>query len=111
MDEDGKLDLIGEVIAWAEEKGIFDKATPVTQMSKTIEEVAELNKAVVKNSSNGIKDGIGDVLVTLIIQAAMQDTNIFECLDYVLYRNEDPLIGRTGQMIDGVFVKDGVKNV
>lgn len=94
------------VIEWAEEKGIFANATSVTQMLKTMEEVTELNHAVTDNDKTEIKDGIGDVLVTLAIQAHMHGFDLQECLEYVLYNNDSPLLKRTGKMVDGLFVKD-----
>jgi NTP pyrophosphatase (non-canonical NTP hydrolase) len=93
-------------IDWADKKGIFIKATPMTQMRKTLEEVEELNRAVIENNKIEIKDGIGDVLVTLVIQAKMHGFDLQECLEYVLYNNDSPLLKRTGKMVDGLFVKD-----
>lgn len=32
--------------------------------------------------------------------------HIEDCIQYVLHENDDPLVGRTGKMVDGIFVKD-----
>jgi hypothetical protein len=101
------IELERDVITWADAKGILAKATPLTQMTKTLEEIVELNTAVVQSQPTGIKDGIGDSIVTLIIQAEMQGLTIAECLQYVLYDNDSPLVKRQGAMIEGVFVKAG----
>lgn len=99
-------ELENAVIDWAREKGIFSHATPKDQMRKTDEEVTELYKAVMEENKDEIKDGIGDTVVTLIIQAHMQGYNLSSALQYVMYDNDTPLVGRTGRMVDGIFVKD-----
>ena len=80
------------VIQWAEEKEIFSKATPYRQAVKTNEEVLELLKAVSQQELTDdatsqdedvkaeIKDAIGDIAVTIIIQAAMQGLTLTDCL-------------------------------
>ena len=90
-----------KVLEWADEKGIFEKGNPIKQMDKTIEEVEELRKAIHENDMPEIIDGIGDVLVTLIIQAEMQGLDPLQCLETAYNVIKD----RTGEMIDGTFVK------
>lgn len=87
---------------WAEEKGILSKATPLTQAIKTKEEVDELYRAILDDNRDEIKDAIGDIMVTLIIQCKMQDMDLQDCLEsaYNVIKN------RTGKMVDGIFVKD-----
>ena len=94
--------LVSNVEAWAEEKGILDKATPLSQQGKTEEEVQEIRDALEEDNREELIDAIGDTLVTLIIQCKMNDLNIIDCLDtaYAVIK------GRTGVMKDGVFVKD-----
>lgn len=94
--------LINRVENWAQAKGILDKATPEKQAEKTLEEAKELLEAILFDDAEGIIDGIGDVLVTIIIQAKMQGLPIEECLEHSLTIIEK----RTGRMIDGQFVKD-----
>ncbi|AGO48584.1 MazG-like pyrophosphatase [Cellulophaga phage phi13:2] len=106
------------VIQWAAVKGILAKATPLTQHSKTEEEVAELKEALYfknndvvsyKNSKGKsvytdeeVKDAIGDILVTLLIQCGLQDLDPLDCLESAL----DVIENRTGRMVNGQFVKD-----
>ena len=87
---------------WAEEKGILSKATPLTQAMKTLEEVNELLGAIMDDNREEIKDAIGDIMVTLIIQCKMQGMDLQDCLEsaYNVIKN------RTGKMAGGVFVKD-----
>jgi NTP pyrophosphatase (non-canonical NTP hydrolase) len=87
---------------WAEEKGILTKATPIKQAMKTQEELTELCNAILDQNKEEIKDAIGDILVTLIIQAKMQNMKIEECLNAAY----DVISKRTGKMINGQFVKD-----
>ena len=90
------------VLDWAKEKGILDKATPIAQAEKTLEEVNELIEAIKADDKAEIKDALGDILVTIIIGAEMQGWDIEDCLQTAY----DVIKGRTGKMIDGQFVKD-----
>ena len=87
---------------WAREKGILAKATPFKQALKTLEETTELCNAVADKNMHEIKDAIGDIVVTLIIQAKMQGTTIEECLNAAY----NVISKRTGKMIEGQFVRD-----
>ena len=95
--------LIADVQEWAREKGILDKATTRAQAEKTVEEAQELESAVMVEDQEEIKDGIGDTLVTLIIQAEMQGLTLLECLEHAYNQIKD----RQGEMINGTFVKEG----
>ena len=90
------------VVLWAKEKGILDKATPITQGLKTLEEVNELLVAIVNDDREEIKDAIGDIVVTVIIQAEMQGMDIEDCLEsaYNIIKH------RKGKMQNGQFVKE-----
>ncbi|NQE04170.1 hypothetical protein, partial [Enterococcus gallinarum] len=62
---------------------------------------AEIAAGMARDNMEAVKDGIGDTIVTLIILAMQQDLNIQECLNFAY----DEIKGRTGQMVNGVFVK------
>ena len=94
--------LENQVINWAEDKGIFDKGTPIKQSYKTLEEVGELINAVSTNNHLEIKDALGDILVTIIIQAKMQNVDLIECLNMAY----NTISKRNGVMKDGTFIKD-----
>lgn len=87
---------------WAEEKGILQKATPMAQALKTLEETTEFCTAVNNNDRAEIIDAMGDIMVTLIIQAKMQDLQLEDCLESAY----NVIAKRTGKMINGQFVKD-----
>lgn len=87
---------------WAANKGILEKATPMAQALKTLEECTELCTAINKNDRPEIIDAIGDIVVTLIIQCKMQGLSLEECLESAY----NVISKRTGKMVDGQFVKD-----
>lgn len=90
------------VIQWAEDKGILTKATPEAQAQKTLEEVNELVEAINSNNKEEIVDALGDILVTIIIQAELQGLSLEDCLESAY----NVIAKRTGKMVDGIFVKD-----
>ncbi len=87
---------------WAQEKGIMSKATPMAQALKTLEECTELLTAIENKDRDEIIDAMGDIMVTLIIQAKMQNVSLEACLESA-YKI---ISKRTGKMINGQFVKD-----
>jgi NTP pyrophosphatase (non-canonical NTP hydrolase) len=100
-----------KVLQWAKERGLINdegmplKATPSRQYLKTVEEVGELGAALIEKDIAEIKDAIGDIIVTLIIQSAMQGLD----LQYCLQSAYNEIADRKGEMINGVFVKEGEK--
>ena len=54
------------VIQWAEARRIIPNAKPQAQLNKTLEELAELFKAESQQNMDGVRDGVGDVVVCLI---------------------------------------------
>jgi len=90
------------VIAWATQKGILENGTPARQCDKTLEEVQELSDAIFDNNKDEIVDALGDILVTIIIQAEMQGVSLTECLESAY----NVIAKRSGVMINGQFVKN-----
>jgi NTP pyrophosphatase (non-canonical NTP hydrolase) len=90
------------VIAWATQKEIFEKGTPIAQACKTMEECTELITAVAFDNKEETIDALGDILVTIIIQAEMQGLSLESCLESAY----NVISKRTGKMVDGQFVKD-----
>jgi NTP pyrophosphatase (non-canonical NTP hydrolase) len=91
-----------KVIAWAEEKGILAKATTMKQAEKTHEEVLELMDAIEEDDKPEIIDALGDILVTIIIQAQLQGLKLEDCLETAY----NVISKRTGKMVNGQFVKN-----
>lgn len=94
--------LINKVIQWADDKGILKNGTTQKQAFKTLEECGELILAIGQDNRYEIKDAIGDIFVTIIIQARMQNMDIEDCLQSAY----DVISKRKGEMINGTFVKD-----
>lgn len=112
------MELFRNIEQWGKDKGILNKATPLDQFRKTLEEVDELrealeaqsqgleyftnSKGVLVNTQEEINDAIGDISVTLTLQAKLQNTTIEECVQGAY----NIISKRTGKMINGQFVKD-----
>ena len=101
--------LIEQVWNWALSKNIDTASTPTKQMTKTLEECAEVIREIEDWQTYhdpdflmNAKEEYGDVLVTLIIGMKMLNLEPEECLQ-VAY---DKISKRTGRIEGGVFVKD-----
>lgn len=92
--------LVKNVEQWSIDKGL-DKADSSKQYLKVSEEVGEVAAALARSDMDALEDGIGDVIVTLIILAQQNNTTIEKCLS-LAYQE---IAGRKGKMINGVFVK------
>lgn len=90
------------VIAWASQKDILQNGTPRAQAMKTWEETDELIQAIEKDDREEVIDALGDILVTIIIQAEMQGVSLTECLESAY----NVIAKRTGKMVNGQFQKD-----
>ena len=95
-------ELIALTIAWAAQKEILTKGTVEKQALKTLEEAGELVLAVGQNNREEIKDAIGDIMVTVIIQAEMQGLKLEDCLQSAY----DVIGKRKGVMTNGTFIKN-----
>lgn len=110
--------MIDNVRQWGVDKGITGltgKATLLSQLEKTQEELIETRDAAVRlvsrrNSAaevhaylRDIEDGIGDQVVTLILAAELAGLRFEHCLE----RAYNEIKNRTGKMVNGQFVKDG----
>lgn len=101
-------ELVKRVELWSRDKGL-DQADSSKQMLKVVEEVGEVAAALARGDQDMLRDGIGDVVVTLIILGQQNGMDLHECLNQAYTE----IAGRTGQMVNGVFVKsedlEGVK--
>lgn len=98
-------DLELKVIRWAEERKIIPNSTAIAQWKKANEEIEELGQALDMDDMDGIKDGVGDVVVCLINLCALKDINLVDCLALAY----DQIKDRKGTMnAEGIFVKETV---
>lgn len=93
--------LVEKVGQWSDNKGL-NKADSSKQFLKVTEEVGEVAAALARNDAEALKDGIGDVIVTLIILGQQNGLTLEECL-HVAYKE---IADRKGKMVNGVFVKE-----
>jgi len=87
---------------WAIERNIDKSENAPKQMIKIMEELGETSAALLKKNEPELKDGIGDILVTVIIFAQQLGYTSAECLEAAWNEIKD----RKGKTKDGVFVKD-----
>lgn len=91
------------VVRWAKARQIIPNAKPHVQLMKTGSELGELFDAEIKGDTIGIIDGVGDVLVTLIIYCELHKLSLAGCL-HAAY---DEIKDRKGTLLpNGCFVKD-----
>ena len=87
---------------WANERGLYDKGDPKTQYIKLMEETGEIGRALLKEDTEEIIDGIGDAVVVLTNLAELVGVPIEECIQQAY----NVISKRKGKMINGTFVKD-----
>ncbi len=99
--ENNMNNLIKQVEQWSIDKGL-DKGNSFTQYAKSSEEMGEVAAALCRNDIGELRDGIGDVIVTLVILAQQNGMTLYECLEQAY----GEIKNRTGVMSkDGSFIK------
>lgn len=94
-----------DIINWGIARNIIGQnslSSREGQHKKTREEVLELECAIDDDDLAAARDAIGDIIVTLVLQAQMWGLTITECLDAAW----DEIKDRKGKMVDGIFVKE-----
>jgi len=97
-----KQDRFSLIRDWAANRGLYKHGNSHTQYVKLIEEAGELAKALLKQDEPEIKDAIGDMVVVLTNLAHLTGMKIEDCIDSAY----NVIAKRTGEMINGTFVKD-----
>lgn len=96
-------ELEDKIVQWARDRKIIPNSNPGAQLMKTMSELGELADATLKGNMTGIQDGVGDVLVTLILYCKLYGTNITDCLAGAY----DEIKDRRGTLTaEGIFVKE-----
>ena len=96
------LKMFENIRQWADERGLYEKGDPKTQLIKLQEEMGELAKATLEHDKPEIIDAIGDMVVVLTNLAHLNGVHIETCIAEAY----NVISKRTGKMIDGTFVKD-----
>ena len=99
---DHKISQFDLIRLWANDRGLYDGGDPKTQALKLVEEVGETCRAILKEDTKEIIDGIGDCVVVLVNLAELTGTPIEKCIQAAY----DEIKGRTGKMSNGTFKKD-----
>lgn len=97
--------LQDEIIQWGVDRNLIGQtgeATKLGQYRKTHEEVGEILEAIELNDRELAKDAIGDVYVTLVLQAEMWGLSMAERIEKAWNEIKD----RKGRMQNGIFVKE-----
>lgn len=94
-------ELIKKVNKWFENRDIA-VGDGLGQIKKLKEEVEELEDAHAANDFTGEVDAVGDITVVLIGYCLQRGLDFTECLAHAYEEIKD----RTGQVKNGVFVKD-----
>jgi len=94
--------IFDKIRDWANERGLYEKGDPKTQYIKLMEETGEIGRAILKEDTEEIIDGIGDAVVVLTNLAELIGVPIEECIQQAY----DVISKRKGKMINGTFVKD-----
>jgi NTP pyrophosphatase (non-canonical NTP hydrolase) len=99
--------LIKNILQWAEDRDILHPENKMAQYAKVQEELLETFRAVLNGNEDEIKDGLGDIGVTLIIWAKQNGYDIEECIAHAY----EEIKNRKGKKINGEFVKESTLKV
>ena len=100
-------ELQEKVVKWANDRNIFENSNAIKQISKTQEELDETLDALTRLGKGEeaileVADGIGDMIVTIILLAKMVGLDYVDCLADAY----DEIKDRKGKMVNGLFVKE-----
>jgi NTP pyrophosphatase (non-canonical NTP hydrolase) len=95
-------ELIENITQWADDKGILSRENAPKQSMKIMEELGETMGAILKDKkTSDVVDGIGDILVTVIILSKQLGLDPTECLESAWNEIKD----RKGKTVNGTFIK------
>lgn len=93
-------EIVNKIVQWHHDRNLIKGSTDLDQYKKLDEEQLELYDSLCRGD-NPIDD-IGDMCVVLINIAERNGLTLEDCIDHAYNDIKD----RTGQMVDGIFVKD-----
>lgn len=100
------------IIQWGVDRNIVGGATPQRQFLKLMSEFGELGDAIAKNDIEGIKDGIGDSFVVLMLIGAMLGLKplIIDALPtWISFTKFSPIIGEEEPTIESSYARTADK--
>lgn len=105
-------ELVEKVKEWAQERGLYEKGDPITQLAKLTEENGELARGLLKEDMDLIVDSIGDSLVVLVNLTELVNRKYPEycggelTLEFCLSEAYGEIKDRKGSMKNGTFTKE-----
>ena len=97
------LEIFDKIRSWASDRGIIPGGRLETQALKLGEEFGELQKAILKDDKEEVKDAIGDIVVVLTSIAYFNGDTIEDCIESAY----NVISKRKGSMNKkGDFIKD-----
>ena len=87
---------------WASDRNLIKGSNPHAQIVKMVEEFGETAGKIIRGDTDGIKDGIGDIIVCLTIISAQFGMDIEDCVAAAW----DEIKDRKGRMENGIFIKE-----
>ena len=109
--EDTFMSTHEKVVQWGEDRDVYTESDAQQQVSKALEEVAELVGNVSRVQAGdcfltieleAVKDDIGDIMVCLTHVAKFYGLNLKECYQHAYNEIKD----RKGRMVKGKFIKE-----
>jgi NTP pyrophosphatase (non-canonical NTP hydrolase) len=91
-----------KIVDWGTQRGILPNVDMIAQFNKTMEETQELAQGIISQNKAEVRDAIGDIFVTLVMQTRAWDIDMTECVAQAWNDIKD----RKGKMVDGMFVKE-----
>jgi len=95
-------DLKNDVLQWGLDRNLIVPQNQLKQALKMVPEIATLCDAIIKNDEEKQIDGIGDVLVTVIILSEQLGYDPVKCLELAYNEIKD----RKGTSKSGIFIKE-----
>ncbi len=86
---------------WSIER-ILHTQDPTRQALKSLEELGEMARVLLKNDREELIDAVGDTYVTLVILCQQLGIEMSDCVNAAYNEIKD----RRGKIVDGTFVKE-----
>lgn len=93
---------VHDILQWSYARNLIYGSDPKTQYLKMQSEAGELADSILKGDIEGVKDGIGDVVVCLTNIAEQHNLTLSECVEHAYNEIKD----RKGIMHNGAFIKE-----
>lgn len=93
--------LTSAIKLWSIDRNLHTQ-DPTKQALKSLEELGEMAKALLKNDQDELIDAVGDTYVTLVILCQQLGIELSDCVSAAYGEIKD----RKGKLVDGTFIKN-----